>query len=199
MVYLNSEVHNKKKFEDLYNRYFHFFYQVAMQFLNRDDEAKGVVQESFIKMWEKEIYTQTEQSVKNYLFILVRNGCLNILRQRKRRMQEIDESELLQTSVSLHLLEETSEEILLYKELSDRIASMINKLTPQCREVFKLSRFNNYTNKDIAEELGISVKAVEANMTRALKQLRQDLKLYLDQEDASKFSPGMRSALLSLF
>ncbi len=185
----------KKEFEKIYTRFFSFFYQLAFQFLHHDEDAKGVVQEAFIKLWEKDIFTRPEQEIKNYLFIVVRNSCLNLLRDKRKSARHVDIHDYLMTAVNYKLLSETGEDILLYQELSEKIRTAISGLTPQCKEVFTLSRFEEMSNNEIAEKLDISVKAVEANMTRALKKLREELAPYLSGENR-KIGDHIRAILL---
>jgi RNA polymerase sigma-70 factor (ECF subfamily) len=189
----------KKDFENTYNRFFNFFYDVAVQFLHHEEDAKEVVQDAFIKLWENDIYLQTEKEIKNYLFILVRNRCLNLLRDRKKGVQNLSDQDFLVASINYKLLNETGEDILLHQELLEIIKTSIAKLTPQCREVFKMSRFEDLPNKEIAQKLDISVKAVEANMTRALKSLKTDLAPYLHGNEGNGNSPLIRTILLSFF
>ena len=189
----------KSKLEDIYNRFFNFFYEVAVQFLHHEEDAKEVVQDAFIKLWENDIYLQTDKEIKNYLFILVRNRCLNLLRDKKKGIQNLSGQDFLIASINYKLLNETGEDILLHQELLEIIKTSIAKLTPQCREVFKLSRFEDLSNKEIADKLEISVKAVEANMTRALKSLKTDLAPYLRGNEGNGNSPVIRSILLSFF
>ncbi len=189
----------KKEFEKIYTRFFSFFFDVAFQFLHHEEDAKSLVQDAFIKLWENDVYSKSEQEIKNYLFILVRNSSLNLLRQKRKFTNGSDSQEALLASINYRLLDETGEDILLYQELFERIQAAISNLSPQCREVFMYSRFEDFSNKEIAEKLNISVKAVEANMTRALKSLRQELSPYLSGKEKEKGNTQIRSILISLF
>ena len=174
----------EKVFEKIYNRHFNSFFLIAFHFLRRHDDAKHIVQEAFVKLWEQDINLHAEERVRNFLFIVVRNRCLNLLRDRKRETNKTQAESLLD-SVNHLLLSETGEDVFLYQELSEKVKSSIDDLPSQCRQVFTLSRFEDMSNKDIAARLNISLKAVEANMTRALKRLREDLKPYLLEKKAS--------------
>lgn len=193
----NTETTGRKEFELIYNRYFSFFFDVAFHFLHDEDDAKNMVQEAFIKLWETSVYTKAEQEIKNYLFILIRNRCLNILRNRKKNHKDKDVHKYLLASINYRLLDETGEDILLYQELFTAVQNAISNLSPQCKEAFSLSRFDDLTNKEIAEKLNITVKAVEANITRALKQLRSDLSIYLVGGSKKNIDSGIRTVLIS--
>lgn len=194
----NTVVLKKRAFEKTYNRFFSTFYQIALQFLNHEDDAKGIVQDAFIKLWEKDIELASETEVKNYLFIIVRNQCLNVLRERKKKFMDTDNPDALLTTINYRLLDETGEDILLYQELSERVQMAISQLSPQCMQVFKLSRFDELTNKEISEKMDISLKAVEANMTRALKKLRKELLPYLSGDMIKDKRSNLYSFLFSL-
>ena len=174
----------KREFEKIYSRLFDFYFQIAFHFLNNSEDAKEVVQDAFIKLWENSVYRKDILEIKNYLFIVIRNRCLNMLRDKKKMIQE-DNYERRIASLSYKLLEETSEDILLYRELSEKVQEAISSLPPKCGQVFKLSRTEDLSNKEIAQKLNISLKSVEANITRALKSLRIELAPYLAQKKKS--------------
>jgi len=192
-----SNALKKKEFEKIYSRFFSFFFQIAAHFLHHEEDAKEVVQEAFIKLWEKDIYQKSEQEIKNYLFIIIKNRCLNLLRDRRKSLQHIAGHGYLAVSVSYKILEATGEDILLSAELSQKIQLAISGLTPQCRDVFTLSRIEGLSNKEIAEKLEISVKAVEANMTRALKKMREELSPYLSEKHETAMNLPIFTFLLS--
>ena len=187
----------KEKFEQVYNQYFSFFFEVACQFLINEEDAKEIVQDAFIKLWEKKLYHKPEQELKNFLFILIRNKSLNLLRDQKKSLKVMDNRASLFASINYKLLSETGEDILLHHELFGKIQMAIARLSPQCQEVFRLNRFEDLSNKEIAERMDISIKAVEANMTRALKNLRKELLSYLSEEESTSTS-GLYSVLISL-
>ncbi len=197
MVDRNQISFQKEKFEHIYNRYFSFFFEIACQFLSNNEDAKEVVQDAFIKLWEKEIYFKPEQELKNFLFILIRNKCLNHLRDQKKSLKMVDSRGYMLATINYKLLSETGEDILLHHELIGKIQTAISNLSPQCQEVFRLSRFEDLSNKKIAERMDISIKAVEANMTRALKNLRQELLPYLSEKETAGMS-RLYSVLASL-
>jgi RNA polymerase sigma-70 factor (ECF subfamily) len=196
---MNEESDNlrKREFGKVYNRFFSFFYQIAFHFLREEEDAKEVVQEAFIKLWEKQIYVKPESEIKNYLFILVRNQSLNLLREKRKNAEKLTSQEYFAVNISYKLLNATGEDILLSAELSEKIRVAISRLTPQCMEVFTLSRFEDMSNNEIAAKLNISVKAVEANMTRALKQLREELSSYLSENNERNVNQTLRTFLLS--
>ena len=158
---------NEKEFEKVFRVYFIPLTHYSYKFVKDVDSAKEIVHKVFIKLWEKrhEIHTQTP--VKSYLFTAVHNRSLNHIRDNARfetgSTKEIE-------NIPDAGWEETAE--LESIELEIRILKEINVLPDRCSEIFKLARFENMKYREIAEKLGISVKTVEAQMSKALKILR---------------------------
>jgi RNA polymerase sigma-70 factor (ECF subfamily) len=139
-------------------------------YLNDLDTAKEVVQEVFINLWDKKDSITSEKSVKAYLYTSVRNRCLNYIRDHKKFRSyvldvEIEDKELVFDDDSM-----TQAEALV------KIQQAIDKLPEKCKQVFELSRFEELKYKEIAEKLGISIKTVELQVSKALKILREELK-----------------------
>jgi len=150
------------------------------QFISDWDKSKSLAQEAFINLWLNREKIETLNGIKAFLYTYARSSCLNYIRHRKVISKYEDlhlqsKEDLLNSEV----LESFDFNSLEFIELEELIMRSINDLPDQCRRVFMLSRFEGKMNKEIAEELDISVKSVEANMTRALKTLRADLADYL--------------------
>ncbi len=134
------------------------------------DEAKGIVHDVFVSLWEKMEQLPPDTHFRSYLYTAVRNRCLNHLRnQRKVVRLEAAEAQAPQT-------EEVPLET---QELEREIEFAIQTLPEKCREVFELNRKEGLTYAQIAEQLGIAVKTVEAQMSKALAVMRIHLKNYL--------------------
>lgn len=145
----------------------------ANTFLKDRDEAEEVVQNAFMTLWEKRQTLQITGQIKSYMFSMVQNSCLNVLKHRKVKQKH--EHEVL-ASVS----EADDDEISLQSsELETQIFSALQKLPEKCRMIFKLSRFEELKYAEIAEKLDISVKTVENQMGKALRLMREELKEYL--------------------
>jgi RNA polymerase sigma-70 factor (ECF subfamily) len=165
---------NEVVFESLFKSYYERLCNYANTFINDIDEAEEMVQGTFLTLWEKHATIDIHTSLKSYLYRAVHNNCLNRIKHNSVRKEHREEF--------LHYAdieyEHTSQEIL-GKELEQKINSAIESLPPQCQTVFKLSRFENLTYNEIAEQLGISVKTIENHMIKALRILREQLKDYL--------------------
>src|SRR5690606_11564606 len=143
-------------------------------FLRDVEDAEEVVQSTFLLVWEKRETLEIRTSAKSYLYAMVRNACLNVLKHQKiRQRHEAEEKALGERSRdSLH-------ETVAGKELEYRIQEAVEQLPEQCRMVFKLSRFEELKYSEIAEQLNISVKTVENHMGKALRVMREQLKDFL--------------------
>lgn len=165
---------DKPAFEKLFRSFFPGLVLFAMKYLPDQDSAKEVVHNVFLNLWEKREKIDTSASLKSYLFTSVHNRCLNFIRDRKKF--DTDESSILKIeSTDFSDGSDRLEE----QELEQRIYDALEALPEKCREVFKLNRFEGMKYGEIAGHLGISVKTVEAQMSKALKILREKLSDYL--------------------
>ncbi|MFZ5940111.1 MAG: RNA polymerase sigma-70 factor [Bacteroidota bacterium] len=161
----------KQLFEQAFRKYFPGLLGFALKYLPDRDDAREVVHQVFINLWERRSEIDFSEPLKSYLFTSVYNRSLNVIRDRKKLSREdripdrADESELSSR------IETT--------ELEQRIGESIAALPEKCREVFELSRFGGLKYSEIAAQLGISVKTVENHMNKALKILRERLIDYL--------------------
>lgn len=161
-------------FEMLFRNYYQPLCNYAYTFLQDKEDAEEIVQSTFLLVWEKRDTLAIRTSVKPYLYAMVRNACLNVLKHEKIKQrfagEEIALADRAHDSVS-HTIASN--------ELEYRIKVAMNELPDQCRMVFKLSRFEELKYAEIAEQLNISVKTVENHMGKALKIMREQLKDYL--------------------
>lgn len=138
------------------------------------DIAREIVQEVFANLWEKRDTIQHDRSPKSYLGTAVRNRCLNYLRDNKKFDAGMLEIEGLGND---HAYEEQDQ--LVAGELKTKIDEAINGLPGKCREIFIRNRMESKKYQEIADEMKISVKTVEAQMSKALKIMREKLAEYI--------------------
>jgi RNA polymerase sigma-70 factor (ECF subfamily) len=160
---------DKEAFESLFRTSYSTLCNFANNYLSSNNHSEDIVQEVFIKLWEKRNEIQIEQSVDAYLFQAVKNNCLNELKhdkvKSKHRMHVFHtESEFEETD---HMEAD---------ELKDLIQEKIQSLPEKRRKIFKLSREEGMKYAEIAEQLNVSIKTVETQMSLALKYLRGNLK-----------------------
>lgn len=154
----------------LYHRPLLYF---ALQLVKKQEIAEEVVADVFIKIWQRRNDFEDVNKIKAFLYIAVKNGCLNYLRSSyaQREMKPIDEWQDLQCQDSDVLRKIVKTELI--KSIYDEMYSLPEKQ----REVFLLSFIEDLEVEDISKRLGMSVSAVYANKSRALASLRKNLKL----------------------
>lgn len=165
---------NESAFEMIFRTYYQPLCRYAYSFLQDKEEAEEVVQASFITVWEKRNNLTIETSLKSYLYRMVRNSCLNVIKHEKVKQQHVAH-ELAVSEVSYESVSQKVQAA----ELEIRIKEAVKTLPEQCRLVFQLSRFEELKYQEIADQLQISVKTVENHMGKALKLMREQLKDYL--------------------
>lgn len=161
---------NLNSFEQLFRQYFTPLCRFAIKYLGDVDESKEVVHEVFVKVWEKYESLGEDLNFKSYLYTSVRNRCLNKIRDNKKHLSldELgDEKQSEQTSSIEN------------KELQGEINYAIESLPERCREVFERSKLHGLKYAEIAEEMNISIKTVENQMSKALRLLRDHLSDFL--------------------
>ena len=163
-------------FDELFSKYSKPLFYYAIKFVD-EEAAKDIVQDIFVKIWsDKSIIIS--QSLNSLLFTMVRNSCLQLLEKQKVRNKYIDSTRLILLEEELRYCEEDKPG-LIEQELEDKLNEVLMALPERCRQIFKMSRFENKKNKEIAIELEISVKAVEKQITKALASIRIEMKDYL--------------------
>ena len=130
------------------------------------DAAEDIVQDVFMKIWRNQTALDENRSVKAYLSRAAINTALHFLEKNQRTARWDD-------SLADRYGANATEEGLAYQETEQKIAHALERLPPKCKVVFSLSRFEDMSYAEIAQHLGISVKAVEKHMGKALRIMRQ--------------------------
>ena len=164
-----------KSFEALFNDYYPQLTVFAKKYVHDLDIAKDIVQDFFVRLFDNHETLNIKTSLKSYLYQSVRNSCLNHINHHKIHKEHIEKIKLQEQDGSSadwsDKMMETELEHLIWKEVS--------KLPGQCQVIFKLSRAEGKKNKEIAEQLGISIRTVETQISKALMILRKNLSQYL--------------------
>ena len=165
---------NKNAFESLFKSHYANLCGYAVKYVWEIDQAEEIVQDLFFNLWNKRNDLYISSSVESYLFRAVRNACLNYLKHKKIRDNYVT---AVQESYSPGLgLDDNPVETL---ELQKKIDESIESMPTERKKIFLLSRYDGLKYKEIADKLGISVKTVEAQMGKALKYLREELKEFM--------------------
>jgi RNA polymerase sigma-70 factor (ECF subfamily) len=163
-------IKNLHKFEQLFRELFKPLCRFSLTYVRDLDEAKGLVHEVFVGVWEKFDSLPVDTNYRSYLYAAVRNRSLNYIRDKKKQV-------MLENVPEAHLAEVNS--TMEASELEREIEMGIQMLPEKCRIVFELSRSEGLKYAQIAEKMGISVKTVEAQMSKALGVLKEHLREFL--------------------
>jgi len=155
----------EKLFEDLYEPLCRY----CFKFVEDIETAEDIVADQFAYVWENWDRLKTYENKQSYLYKAVRNKSINLL----LRNNKFTNTELNEIDQDMEYSEWPSpQELLDKKELEKIIEDAFKKLPDKCRQIFKLSRFAELSNKEIAEKLNIAIKTVEAHNTLAMKRIR---------------------------
>lgn len=160
-------------FREIYERYWHALFRTAYKKLGVREEAEELVQELFATLWAKRTTTQIGL-LEHYLHRAVKYRVIDIFRAEQIQQRYLDGKK-----ASLTDLDNSTEESVLASDLNDVLAASLQRLPATAREVFRLSRNENRSVAEIAQIMGISPKAVEYHLYKALKSLRSELKDFL--------------------
>jgi RNA polymerase sigma-70 factor (ECF subfamily) len=161
---------DKGQFESLFRSSYVSLVRYAKTLIKDHDTAEEIVQDLFFRLWQDKEKINIESSLNGYLFRSVHNRCLHHIEHNRVVDRHAEEMSYSQTES-----QESPSDILSYKELQDKIARILERLPEKCGKIFTMSRFEGLKYTEIAEKLSVSVKTVEANMGRALKEFRKEL------------------------
>ena len=171
---LNEQEITEPEFKKMFKTHFRALHAYAFTIIREESHAEEIVQQVFYKVWERKKDLNINQSLKSYLYQSVYNESLNYLKHLK--VKKAHQSYILSTSGEE---ESSSSKKLMVKELEAKIVEALKLLPEQCRTIFQLSRFENLKYREIADQLGLSVKTVENQMGKALRIMRTHLAEYL--------------------
>jgi len=156
-------------FEYLFHEYYRPLTVFAISYTGNLQVAKDLVQDFFVHLYERRARIEIRTSLKSYLFQSVRNRCLNHLKAEKGHHAHL---EIIKAGT------EPSEDLeaeIRATELQQQVAGLIEKLPPECRSIFIMSRIEGLDNKSIALKKGISKRTVETQISKALKAIREKI------------------------
>lgn len=169
-----ANLYDDLSFETLFKTHYKALYAYAQVILRDEEDAEEIVQQMFLKLWEKRDLLQVQTSIKAYLYKCVYHDSLNYLKHQKTKAkyQEF-------TIHSMDRQQEPASHKVELTELEQNINLALNELPEQCRTIFQMSRFEELKYKEIAAALNLSIKTVENQMGKALKIMRLKLADFL--------------------
>jgi RNA polymerase sigma-70 factor (ECF subfamily) len=164
------KVNDKDAINNIFMAYSKRLYNFAFAYLKTEVDAKDVVQDVFISLWNNRNNLKEDTNLEAYLFTIARNSVISVFR---KKISENEYLKHLRKTVIFQFSE--NDEKYDYDLLSNRIKNLIDQLPDQRKLIFKLSKEQGMSNKAIAEELNISIKTVEDHMTKARRFLKSRL------------------------
>lgn len=165
---------NALAFDHLYTTYRRWLLVVAVGILQNEQEAEELVQEFFIDLWQHQLYknipTTSKEAVQNYLFVSIKNRCLNRMAKEDTRLKRLNRFLTMPEPVT------SPNNKLENEELKTQLNDAIGQLPPRQSQVFQSAYLMDKSRKEIADEMNISEKTVKKQMQLALKALRNYLK-----------------------
>jgi RNA polymerase sigma-70 factor (ECF subfamily) len=168
------KISTEAEFNELFSLYYEELCRVVIPIVHNPDVAEDVVQDVFVKLWINREALVVNTSFKAYLYKASVYRALDHLRKQKNT--DIAHTELKHSSQ--HSDNATDSQVYM-KELTNAINEGMDKMTENMKTIFQLSRFSGLKNREIAEELDISIKTVESNMGKALKIMHTSLSSYI--------------------
>lgn len=173
-----------KAFKILFEAYSEQLYLYAAGFLGDREEARDIVQDAFVYLWENRKKITYTGSLYSYLLRSVKNSCIDYKMHEKVKEKYIREMEYLQDEA-----EEVSDN---FEESYKRLQKVIDSLPPKCKEIFVLGCVEGYSYKEVATRLGVSVNTVKTQIKLAYKKVKSEL-----EKPDSKFMFAIQSAFFA--
>lgn len=168
-------------FNEIYNSYYKKSFFFAKSYVHDDLAAEDIASESLIRLWEK-LKTEEIDYIEPLLLTILKNKALDYLKHeevKRAAFESMVDWHQQELSIRISTLESCDPNEIFSDEVEHIIQDTLKSLSEQTRLAFLLSRFENKSNKEIAKQMGISVKGVEYHISKALKALRITLKDYL--------------------
>ena len=163
---------NQLAFTLLFNEYSKQVYSLAFKYLYNRELAEDVVQNVFFKIWEKKKDIDESRPFNRYLFTILKNDLLNVLRDKDKEIFRISDNLNL-----LNTLANETEEPELDEEQLRLVRRAIEQLSPQKRKIVELKISGKYSNQEIADKLNLSINTIKFQYSQALKELRMTIRL----------------------
>lgn len=166
---------DKQAFESIYWMYRKPVFGLAIRYLKDQELAEDAVQDVFSKLWLNREELDSEKCIKAFLFTVLKNHVLNMIKKRKRRiLRQFDYAESNQKK------SQSADENVIFSDTEKIVKEGLNKLPEKKQLVFNMKRIRGYSNKEIAEQLGISIHTVKSQFYKANKFLKEFVETRID-------------------
>ena len=161
---------DKSAFASIFDAYYKDLVMFALTFIKNLCDAEDIVQEVFVRLWEKCHELKLHGSLKSYLLKSVQNRCLDEIRHWKVREQYVADQE------AWSLYANDTEDYILYADLQHHLERILAQMPAEVAQTFRMNRFDGLKYNEIAQQLNVSVRTVESRISKALQILHQALK-----------------------
>lgn len=169
-----QNIYEESRYKILFNEFYPALVQFAFSFINNEEAAKDIVQEIFIRIWEKKVKFENELLLRKYLYLSTQNKCFTYLRDRKvqhyHKQQIIDNYQEQEESNIIHSL--------IKEEVYRQLLSSVEQLPPQCKKICLLT-LDGKKPSEIAKELDLNVETVKKQKKIALKRLQDKFRILI--------------------
>lgn len=169
---INGEVGG---YEILFHKYYPSLHAFIRGMTKDGCAAEDITQNVFMKVWVNRQRLEEDKSIRNYLFVVARNEIYNYLRTKNRTFTSLHEAILYPNTKSESTPRNEIEEQLDLDQTAQIVESIIVRMPPQRQRVFRLSRFEHQSSKEIANQLNLSVRTVDKHLELAIRELRRHL------------------------
>ena len=159
-------------FDAIYNKYCHKLHGFVLKYLKQKEDAEGIVQEVFIKIWNSRDRINTYSSFESFLFTIAYNSTISLLRKRLSENKSKGNLRSFQNdSPDQSVIDEMK-----YEQINNKLHSLLEQVTPRQKEIYLLSREEGLSHKEIAKKLDTSENTVKNHLVTILKFLRFNIK-----------------------
>ena len=176
------EQREETRFEDIYLSYFSKMKYFAKEYVISEEDAENIVQDVFVELWENKEMLNMHMNLIAYLFTTIKNKCLNHMRHKivvQNTATKMQEEYLISLRMNLDSLETFDNKLFSDQDIEKIINRALDSLPEKCRTIFFMSKIEGKKQKEIAQELNISINTVGTQIGIAYKKLRTELKDYL--------------------
>lgn len=166
-------------FENIYVSYYSKMKRFAKEYVLLDEDAENIVQDIFTDLWERWDTYSSHINLFAFLFLSTKNRCIDFLRRKavaQKVESDVAEEYFLTLRMNFHSLEAFNQNLFTQNDIETIINKALDTLPEKCREIFIKNKIEGKKQKEIAEELNISINTIESQMTIAYKKLRKELK-----------------------